>query len=165
MSDIKNFSDYEKMFIEKNKDMTVGELVDACPAPSAYLNKPPYTHRDTHYASIHSSHLNALSFKLRRDFYDFALKEEGFLNIPILGSVYDEDADSSAYIVEKMFDVERLSMYKCLSFDCFDGCFVTTGCCIPTNDFEEVVFPCPETTIRDLYLEVKEYFEDRFNRR
>lgn len=154
------------MFIESIKDKTIGELVDACPAPSTYLNTDSYSHRDIHYASIHSSSLDALSFNLRRDFYDFALKEEGFLNLPILAVTYDEEIGGIIDVVEKIFNYGDSSMYKCIYFDYYDGCFETTNhSFLPTDyfspkDYDDEVFPCTGTTIRDLYLEVKEYFED-----
>lgn len=146
----KSFLEYETMFIEKNRDKTIGELVDACYSSNECPMRTPPSHREAYYAAIRPSNLNSLLVKLEKDFFKFALKEEGFLQIPILGIVYDEECDICMYAVQKIFD----KTYKIIYFDYIKGYFVSKsfGDCI--------LCPAPYETIGDLYFNVKGSLSD-----
>lgn len=147
---LKNFLEYEKMFIEKNKDMTIGELIDACYSSDEYLKGTPNSHREAYYAAIRPSNLSSLLFKLEKDFFEFALKEEGFLALPILGVVYDDECDLRMYAVHEIFD----KTYKVIYFDYIKGCFAA-------KHFSSCeLFPATYKTIGDLFLDVKECLAD-----
>lgn len=141
----KSFLEYETMFIEKNRDKTIGELVDACYSSNECPMRTPPSHREAYYAAIRPSNLNSLLVKLEKDFFKFAVKEEGFLEIPILGAVYNDEYDTGMYAVQELFD----QTYKVISFDYIKGYLVSKS----FSDCE--LCPAPYKTIGDLYLAVK----------
>lgn len=63
--------------------------MNPCSYPNAYPNVYPDDHREIDHATIRLITLDPLLFRLRKDFYNLTLKEKGFLNIPILGTIYD----------------------------------------------------------------------------
>lgn len=111
MSDIKKFSDYEEMFIESIKDKTIGELMDT------------YCHLDSHFMRYHDkSHglffgnsyfidTRSIQYELVQEFFHFASRQEGFKEIPILGSIYIREADCDAYAVEEISEYTYKVIY------------------------------------------------------
>lgn len=141
MSDVKKFSDYEEMFIEANRDKTVGELMDT------------YCHLDSHFLKYHDKRYGSyfgnsyfidtrsILHELEKEFFSFASQQEGFKEIPILGTVLLKEYDCYAYAVEKISD----DTYKVIYYDC-DGFYFV---CKQLSHCE--LEPSPYETIGDYY--------------
>lgn len=150
----KTFSDFEKMFIEQNKDKTFGELLDSCHDPNVYPSTDPNTHLGLHYTVVSLSYVDSILFKLKKDFFMFAASQKGFLDLPILGDIYDEDADGIMYAVQNLFD----DVYKVLYYDFSKCCFMTSY--YKTNHVANALMPSSYKTIGDLYLDLKARLAD-----
>lgn len=147
MSDIKKFSDYEEMFIEANRDKTVGELMDT------------YCHLDSHFLKYHDKRYGSyfgnsyfidtrsILHELEKEFFSFASQQEGFKEIPILGTVPIDEDDCEAYAVEKISD----HTYKVIYYDYNEYYFIykqLSHCTLRPSHYE---------TIGDLYRAIDDH--------
>lgn len=134
----KKLSDYEKLFLEKIEDKTIKELL--------------HDHRSSKHAKQYHADSIVLELKdlfndLEREFFKFALKEKGFLDIPILAAVrahyYDCDYDNDDYslLIEKTFT----AYYK--SIDLING-----NCSISFK-----LFPKPDAILTCGYNTIGEF--------
>lgn len=111
--EIKKFSDYETMFLEKIGNRTVKELL--------------HSFRSSEYANCYNSEsvlieLKELSDGLESEFFKFALKEKGFMDLPVIAVTCkkdDDDCDIYSLMVEEI----SAGYYKAITFN------PTTDCC------------------------------------
>lgn len=147
---MKSFSDYEEMYITQNRSRTLGELLDSCSDPDTYPKKDTTSHLGLHYTIISHSVVDSIRFKLKKDFFTFAAKQKGFLDLPILGVIYDEDVDGFRFAVQRLFD----NTYRVIYYDYAYRCFETSS--YGVSDVYNELRPSAFKTIGDLYDDVKE---------
>lgn len=82
----KKFSDYEKIFFEEIGNKTIKELIDGFRLSDQYF--------DWFDDRSFLMGLKELSDELEQEFFKFALKEKGFLDLPIIAAVYEESEGS-----------------------------------------------------------------------
>lgn len=121
----KKLSDYEKLFLEKIEDKTIKELL--------------HDHRSSKYANRYHDENTIVELKdlldgLEREFFKFALKEKGFLDLPILaaryGFCYDDDYGVYSLLIEKT----STKYYTSVDFDRFNQEFSISLSLFPQPD-------------------------------
>lgn len=108
----KKFSDYEKIFFEEIGNKTIKELIDGFRLSDRYF--------DWFDDRSFLMGLKELSDELEQEFFKFALKEKGFLDIPIIAAVYEE---GDGYDIYSLMIEEVSRGYKAINFDPADGAY------------------------------------------
>lgn len=113
----KKLSDYEKIFLEKIENKTIKELL--------------HDHRSSGYAKrYHQYHADSIILELKKlpdglekEFFRFALKEKGFLDIPIIVAVPTSYYDCDCYYHGCSLLIEKtpIGYYKSIDFNLDNG--------------------------------------------
>lgn len=105
---VKKFSDYEKMFLEKIGNRTLKELIDSFRSSDQYA--------ELFDGECLLMELKDLSDGLEVEFFEFALKEKGFLDLPIIVAIYKKDCDDHDIYSLMMEEISK-GYYKTIDFN------------------------------------------------